>query len=128
MDCWVFARRKKRNKTCPLFTFLYLHTCVHQDKNEGTHRRGKGGAIKQYTHICLNVPDEVVSSEDEVLRRRFGHGVVAHRARLGVVVGRVGVEVVEVLGSVLSDTQVPHRGLHLGTAETTLPGYSTLFS
>ncbi len=38
-------------------------------------------------------------------------GVLAHGARLGVVVGGVDVQVVQVLGGVLTQAQVAHRRL-----------------
>lgn len=71
-------------------------------------------------------PNEVITGKHKVLRICLRQRIVAHRPSLRVVVRRVGVQVVEVLGPVLTDTQVSHGGLHLRTAETSLSCYSTL--
>mmetsp|Transcript_54302 Transcript_54302/g.115880 ORF Transcript_54302/g.115880 Transcript_54302/m.115880 type:complete len:234 (+) Transcript_54302:692-1393(+) len=58
--------------------------------------------------------EEVVTSERSlVLIFEVLEGVVAHRTRLGIVVGGVHIQVQEVLGSVFSNSQVSRRGPQL---------------
>ncbi len=49
-------------------------------------------------------PHKVVARVRQLRRVHVLLGVLAHRARLGVVVGRVDIEIEQVLGRVLSDT------------------------
>mmetsp|Transcript_49540 Transcript_49540/g.85156 ORF Transcript_49540/g.85156 Transcript_49540/m.85156 type:complete len:563 (+) Transcript_49540:456-2144(+) len=63
----------------------------------------------------------VVAGVQHLVRVRVRERVRAHRPGLGVVEGRVGVQVAQVLGRVLADAQVAHGLLHLRAAHAALP-------
>lgn len=69
-----------------------------------------------YVYVCLCVyvctPVVVVTGVGHFLGVGARQGVLPHGAGLGVVVRRVGVQVAQVLGRVLTDTQVAHCTRH----------------
>ena len=88
---------------------LYLgRRCLRVDlgagllRLEGVHSEGLQ-AVK-----VAGLPREVVAHEGLLVGGLVWLGVGAHGPGLGVVVGRVGVQVVQVLGRVLADAQVAH--------------------
>mmetsp|Transcript_14803 Transcript_14803/g.40903 ORF Transcript_14803/g.40903 Transcript_14803/m.40903 type:complete len:338 (+) Transcript_14803:2304-3317(+) len=64
---------------------------------------------------------KIISGKLTFFGGNFGIGIVAHGARFGIVIGRIGIQIAQVFGRVFPNSQVTGRHLHLGTAHATLP-------
>lgn len=68
----------------------------------------------------LNIPESVVTGIGNLIRVEVRERIVSHGSGLRIIICRVGVKVPQVLGSILSNTEITYGGLHLSTTHTTL--------
>eukprot|EP00955_Chlamydomonas_euryale_P105565 365647-Chlamydomonas_euryale.AAC.21 len=84
-------------------THLHVHVCALVKRVHRVHLH------RLPRRVVAALAHKVVARKELLARGLVGQRVLAHGARLGVVVCGVEVEVEQVLGGVLADAQVAHR-------------------